>query len=37
VIQYSRNSYTLQLDDDRETMISLSKQPEKELQELLAY
>jgi ABC-2 type transport system ATP-binding protein len=34
VIQYTRNSYTLQLNDERETMIPLSKQSEKELQEL---
>ncbi len=37
VIQYTRNSYTLQLDDKQETMIPLSKQSEKELQELLGY
>lgn len=37
VIQYTRNSYTLQLDDPQETMIPLSKQCEKELQELLGY
>jgi hypothetical protein len=35
VIQYTRNSYTLQLNDKQETMIPLSKQSEKELQELL--
>jgi len=37
VIQYTRTSYTLQLDDKQQTMISLSKQSEKELQELLGY
>ncbi len=37
VIQYTRNSYTLQLDDEQETMIPLSKQYEKELQDLLGY
>jgi ABC-2 type transport system ATP-binding protein len=37
VIQYTRNSYTLQLNDTQETMIPLSKQSEKELQELLGY
>lgn len=37
VIQYTRNSYTLLLNDDKETMIPLSKQCEKELQELLGY
>ena len=37
VIQYTRNSYTLQLNDARETMIPLSKQSEKELQSLLGY
>jgi ABC-2 type transport system ATP-binding protein len=37
VIQYTRNSYTLQLDDAAETMVPLSKQSEKELQELLRY
>jgi len=37
VIQYTRNSYTLQLDDEQETMIPLSKQYEKELQTLLGY
>ncbi len=37
VIQFTRNSYTLQLDDQQETMIPLSKQSEKELQELLGY
>jgi ABC-2 type transport system ATP-binding protein len=37
VIQYTRNSFTLQLDDKQETTIPLSKQSEKELQELLGY
>jgi ABC-2 type transport system ATP-binding protein len=37
VIQFTRNSYTLLLGDDKETMIPLSKQCEKELQELLGY
>lgn len=37
VIQFTRNSYTLQLNDAQETMIPLSKQSEKELQELLGY
>jgi ABC-2 type transport system ATP-binding protein len=37
VIQFTRNSYTLQLDDPQESMIPLSKQSEKELQELLGY
>ncbi|HEY7349442.1 MAG TPA: ATP-binding cassette domain-containing protein [Ktedonobacterales bacterium] len=37
VIQYTRNSYTLQLDDKQETLVPLSKQSEKELQELLGY
>ena len=37
VIQFTRNSYTLQLNDKQETMIPLSKQSEKELQELLGY
>ncbi|WP_069804390.1 ATP-binding cassette domain-containing protein [Thermogemmatispora onikobensis] len=37
VIQFTRNSYTLQLDDPQETMIPLSKQSEKELQNLLDY
>jgi ABC-2 type transport system ATP-binding protein len=37
VIQFMRNSYTLQLKDAQETMIPLSKQSEKELQELLGY
>ncbi|HLG63317.1 MAG TPA: ATP-binding cassette domain-containing protein [Ktedonosporobacter sp.] len=37
VIQYTRNSYTLVLNDPQETMVPLSKQCEKELQELLGY
>ncbi len=37
VIQYTRNSYTLQLDDKQETLVPLSKQSEKELQALLGY
>ena len=37
IIQYTRNSYTLQLNDKQETMIPLSKQSEKELQDLLGY
>ena len=37
VIQYTRNSYNLQLDDEQQTMIPLSKQFEKELQALLGY
>jgi ABC-2 type transport system ATP-binding protein len=37
VIQYTRNSYTLQLNDEQGTMIPLSKQSEKELQSLLGY
>jgi ABC-2 type transport system ATP-binding protein len=37
VVQYTRNSYTLLLDDEQETMIPLSKQCEKELQDLLGY
>ncbi len=37
VIQYTRNSYSLQLDDQHQTLIPLSKQFEKELQELLGY
>lgn len=37
VIQYTRNSYMLQLDDPQESMIPLSKQSEKELQDLLGY
>lgn len=37
VIQFTRNSYSLQLDDPQQTLIPLSKQFEKELQELLGY
>ncbi|HVU68389.1 MAG TPA: ATP-binding cassette domain-containing protein [Ktedonobacteraceae bacterium] len=37
VIQYTRNSYMLQLDDPQASMIPLSKQSEKELQDLLGY
>lgn len=37
VIQYTRNSYTLLLSDPQESMIPLSKQCEKELQDLLRY
>jgi ABC-2 type transport system ATP-binding protein len=37
VIRYTRNSFTLQLNDGQDTMIPLSKQSEKELQELLGY
>jgi ABC-2 type transport system ATP-binding protein len=37
VIQYTRNSYNLQLNDEGQTMIPLSKQFEKELQALLGY
>lgn len=37
VIQYTRNSYTLQLSDPQESTIPLSKQCEKELQTLLGY
>lgn len=37
VIQFTRNSYTLQLNDSQETMIPLSKQSEKDLQNLLGY
>lgn len=37
VIQFTRNSYTLQLADGQDTMIPLSKQSEKELQALLSY
>jgi ABC-2 type transport system ATP-binding protein len=37
VIQFTRNSYTLLLNDAQETMIPLSKQSEKELQALLGY
>lgn len=37
VVQYTRNSYTLQLKDAHETQVPLSKQSEKELQVLLGY
>lgn len=37
VIQFTRNSYSLQLSDKQETIIPLSKQSEKELQTLLGY
>ncbi len=37
VVQYTRNSYTLQLNDAHETLVPLSKQSEKELQALLGY
>jgi ABC-2 type transport system ATP-binding protein len=37
VVQYTRNSYALLLDDAAETSIPLSKQSEKELQALLGY
>ncbi|HEU5379544.1 MAG TPA: ATP-binding cassette domain-containing protein [Ktedonobacteraceae bacterium] len=37
VVQYTRNSYMLQLSDTQETLIPLSKQSEKELQALLGY
>lgn len=37
VIQYSRNSYILQLSDKQETNIPLSRQSEKELQDRLGY
>lgn len=37
VVQYTRNSYTLQLNDEKGSMVPLSKQYEKELQELLGY
>ncbi len=37
VIQFTRNSYSLQLNDKQETIIPLSKQSEKELQDLLGY
>ena len=37
VVQYTRNTYNLQLDDEQKTMIPLSRQFEKELQELLGY
>lgn len=37
VVQYTRNSFSLQLDDPAGTMVPLSKQSEKELQDLLGY
>lgn len=37
VVQYTRGSYLLLLDDREETMIPLSRQSEKALQELLGY
>ncbi len=37
VIQYTRNSYTLQLGDAQETSIPLSRQAERDLQALLGY
>jgi len=37
VVQYTRASYLLLLDDQEETMIPLSRQSEKSLQELLGY
>ena len=37
IIQYTRNSYTLLLDNPQETNIPLSKQSEKTLQDLLGY
>ena len=37
VVQYTRASYLLLLDDPQETMIPLSRQSEKSLQELLGY
>lgn len=37
VIQYTRNSYTLQLDDTQGTSIPLSRQSERDLQALLGY
>lgn len=37
VIQYTRNSYLLQLDDAQETCIPLSRQSEKALQDVLGY
>lgn len=37
VIQYTRNSYTLQLDDEQETTIPLSRQSERALHDLLGY
>lgn len=37
IIQYTRNTYNLQLDDEQKTMIPLSRQFEKELKDLLGY
>jgi ABC-2 type transport system ATP-binding protein len=37
VIQYSRNSYLLQLDDAAESSIPLSRQSERALQNMLGY
>ncbi len=37
VVQYTRSSYLLLLDDPQETMIPLSKQSEKALRDLLGY
>lgn len=37
IIQYTRDSYTLQLNDIHSTMVPLSKQYEKELKDLLGY
>ena len=37
VIQFTRNSYILQLDDKQETNIPLSRQSEKALQDILGY
>ena len=37
VVQYTRNTYNLQLDDEQKTMIPLSRQFEKELKDLLGY
>lgn len=37
VVQYTRSSYLLLLDDPQETMIPLSRQSEKALQDLLGY
>ena len=37
VVQYTRNSYALLLNDEAETSIPLSKQSERELQALLGY
>ncbi len=37
VIQFTRNSYSLQMDDEAGTMVPLSKQSEKELRDLLGY